>query len=181
MMTITRTTIARKARELAADEHSYSAWRNGGHNLLSHTECREIGYRKAWDELLPAFGWPGGYAMEYLTEDGSVLCAECAREYLKVNRGEWCDPPRLYAESTDGYEGNDSADHLYCDDCGKEICRAWLREPGHPDDRDLPWSLLRRVRAEDAGVPLGARTRYQPRTWRGTRRDMTPADAEYCA
>jgi hypothetical protein len=145
MGTITRATIARKVRELFEDEKHYGSWSHNGNNLLPDSEYRQIAYRKAWEEVVPAYGWPGGYAIEYIAADSFVLCADCARDYLRDNADA-----RLYAGSTDGYEGNDSADHLYCEDCNKEICRAWLRDAGHADDADLPAELLAQLRAEDA-------------------------------
>lgn len=30
------------------------------------------------NEKLPAYAWPGGYPIIYLTADGDVLCAACA-------------------------------------------------------------------------------------------------------
>ena len=31
---------------------------------------------------LPAYAWPGGYAVHYLDKHGSVLCAQCATKDL---------------------------------------------------------------------------------------------------
>jgi hypothetical protein len=143
-MTITRTTIARRAREIAQDELSYASWSHRGNNPLAVSEARHIGLRKAWDELIPAYAWPGGYDVAYYIEGaydltGDVLCADCAREFIRTNRpADGYDVPKLAAESCDSYEGNDSADHLLCDECYRIIARAWCREEGHRDDRDLP-------------------------------------------
>lgn len=131
-----------------------------------NAEAREL----SWSRTIPACG-AGQYDMAYYPEHdddliGNVLCAECARQFVRDNRDY-----ALHAEHGDGYEGDDSADHLYCDDCGKVIIRAWLRPPGHRDDADLPWSLLRQLRAEESGVPLDSRKRYTPRHWDGRRRD----------
>lgn len=32
------------------------------------------------DEKLPAYAWPGGYAIAYLTDDGEYLCAACVND-----------------------------------------------------------------------------------------------------
>lgn len=147
-MAITRQSIAREYREIFDDEKSYGAWSRGGNNQLSDSEYRHIAYGKAFDRAIPAYAWPGGYDMGYYIEGeydltGDVLCADCARSFVKANKDA-----KLHAECLDGYEGNDSADHLYCDDCHKIICRAWCRDKGHRDDRELApgeWERLRLI------------------------------------
>jgi hypothetical protein len=90
---------------------------------------------KAYNEAIPAYGWPGGYDLayyptdEYGSLDGSVLCRGCARKELQDNKDA-----RLHVESTDGYEGDDSHDHLYCDDCHGVICEAWQRDEDEDAD-----------------------------------------------
>lgn len=79
--------------------------------------------RKAWLDVVPDYGWPGGYAIEYIDPAGDVLCGGCARAFLKLNRALG-----LYASSTDGYEGDDADDHLLCDECGGTIAEAWDRK-----------------------------------------------------
>jgi hypothetical protein len=69
------------------------------------------------DGKLPAFAWPGGYPIIYLTEDGDVLCPECANidsadlKYYNV-----------YLEGP----------IEYCYDCGKEIEGAYGDVGGEP-------------------------------------------------
>lgn len=147
MSTITRATIAAKIRELFDDEKSYGQWSRGGNNRLTDSEYRRIACNKAWEQLLPAYAWPGGYAIMYIEDDTFVLCSDCARSYLKLNKDT-----RLDADSADGYEGNDSADHLYCEDCNALICRAWLRPEGHADDADLDPYALANAREGDAAL-----------------------------
>jgi hypothetical protein len=69
---------------------------------------------------LPAYAWPGGYPITYLTRDGLEICPNCA------NQEETSDPV------TDGdvyWEGPT----ITCDDCGREIESAY----GDPaDDTD---------------------------------------------
>ena len=32
------------------------------------------------DETLPAYAWPGGYPMVYITENGLTICPKCAND-----------------------------------------------------------------------------------------------------
>jgi len=38
---------------------------------------------------LPAFAWPGGYPMYYVTTDGCVLCPSCANEAPVEDLDTW--------------------------------------------------------------------------------------------
>lgn len=127
-MIVTRRTIAATYRELFADERHYGSWSHGGYNKLSDSEYRHIAYNKAWDKVLPAYAWPGGYPMAYYPMGdygltGDVLCADCARRELQDDK-----TARLIPECQDSYEGNDSYDHLTCDQCYTVIAEAWDRE-----------------------------------------------------
>lgn len=70
---------------------------------------------------LPAYAWPGGYPIIYLTGMGDTLCADCATK-------EAADPdandPAVLADVF--YEGAP----IDCDDCGKKIESAY----GEPDN-----------------------------------------------
>lgn len=71
---------------------------------------------------LPAYAWPGGYPILYLTAGGCDLCADCATKALYLLDDE-PDPP----VACDVYwEGPP----LNCDDCGREVQSAY----GDPDD-----------------------------------------------
>lgn len=74
-------------------------------------------------EPLPAFAWPGGYTMKYVTDGGDVLCADCATEaILDID----CDdPPTAYDAY---YEGPT----LYCDGCNHRLVASY----GDPDASD---------------------------------------------
>lgn len=172
MADITRNTLAAAIREARNFNREYLArYAAAGYGTAAtdertrinaaNTEARD----KAIGEVLPLFAL-GHYDMAYYPMGeydlvGDVLCADCARAYIKADHDA-----RLCAESTDGYEGNDSADHLCCDDCHRIIWRAWLRPAGHRDDRDLSWSHLRWLRAEaeneaNPAAVLGDPTRYR--------------------
>lgn len=144
---ITRATIARKIREIRADQRriNQDTLRYGFGRTMTIGEINSYARTHAWQNAIPAYAWPGGYDVAYYPEGeydliGDVLCAECARAYVKDNQDA-----KLFAQCEDGYEGNDSADHLTCDDCYRIITRAWCRPAGHRHDRDLPraeWARL---------------------------------------
>jgi len=176
MADITRNTLAAAIREARNFNREYLArYAAAGYGTTATDERARIkaanmeARDKAINEVLPpyALGYcdMAYYPMGEYDLIGDVLCADCARAYIKADHDA-----RLCAESTDGYEGNDSADHLCCDDCYRIICRAWLRPAGHRDDRDLSWSHLRWLRAEDSGVALDSPARYRARHWTGKRR-----------
>lgn len=73
---------------------------------------------------LPAFAWPGGYAMFYITTGGDELCDDCATADLLeyIADGECCndDPPVAYGAygATDDYPTDYDA---RCDNCNRVI------------------------------------------------------------
>ena len=69
------------------------------------------------DGRLPAFAWPGGYPLLYLTADGGALCPSCANgpDANRVDLDAACsddDQWRIIA-----YEINWEDDNLPCDHC----------------------------------------------------------------
>lgn len=79
---------------------------------------------------LPAFAWPGGYTLVYLTSDNESLCAQCAgNDYMEwlysIDSGtQWqYDPPVMVFVF---YEGPDD----YCANCNNAIESAY----GDPDE-----------------------------------------------
>lgn len=67
------------------------------------------------DGSLPAFVWPGGYPMLYITVEGLIVCPDCA------NKADVSDPVR---DGDVHWEG----DPEVCEDCGK------LVQPAYPED-----------------------------------------------
>jgi hypothetical protein len=64
----------------------------------------------------PAYAWPGGYPIIYVTTDGSVLCADCATEDMAEGDGT------LSVAGADvHYEGPSE----FCADCNVEIESAY--------------------------------------------------------
>ena len=70
---------------------------------------------------LPAFAWPGGYPVIYITRDGDVICPDCANDD-SVNQDQ---APIAFDVF---YEGSPQA----CADCGTPIESAY----GDPETDD---------------------------------------------
>ena len=68
-------------------------------------------------DKLPAFSWPGGYDILYVTDDGGVLCADCANangsENPEDKHSGW------YLEGVMSAAGSDSCH--YCDNCNRQL------------------------------------------------------------
>lgn len=136
-MIITRRTLAaaiREARDYERDTEARNRVyrsRYGDPATYALRAIKQINLaarNRAASEVLPAYGWPGGYPMAYYPMGnhdltGDVLCADCARKELHDDR-----TARLVAQCEDSYEGNDSYDHLTCDQCNAVIAEAWDRE-----------------------------------------------------
>ena len=93
------------------------------------------------DDILPSFAWPGGYALAYVDDDGSVLCADCANRTVRQNAAaiedDWqetdrADVANLYRahDLPSGQdrivaafttEGDDEENPTTCDDCSRVI------------------------------------------------------------
>ena len=66
---------------------------------------------------LPAYAWPGGYPIFYLTKKGNVLCPKCANK--EGVRSE--DPPTAH-------DANWEDPDLYCEGCNKRIESAYAEK-----------------------------------------------------
>jgi hypothetical protein len=70
---------------------------------------------------LPAYAWPGGYPIYYLTGDGLTVCPECAN-----------------ADTSDPAVAGDvhwEGEPMQCDDCNADIESAY-GDPGADDDAE---------------------------------------------
>lgn len=65
------------------------------------------------DGTLPAYAWPGGYQIIYLTRDGEVVCPECANR--EVDQAQEVIAGDIF------YEGPPE----FCADCNREIESAY--------------------------------------------------------
>lgn len=75
---------------------------------------------------LPAYAWPGGYPLYYLTDDSGCLCPECAS-------GENGSYASEEAEPRSGWRLVDVGVHwegepIVCDHCGRDIESAYGKE-----------------------------------------------------
>lgn len=64
----------------------------------------------------PAYAWPGGYNLYYVTKDGGCLCAKCANENLNMTLDKDYDQWFIVGQEIN-YEDPD----LQCDNCYGEI------------------------------------------------------------
>jgi len=62
---------------------------------------------------LPAYAWPGGYQLIYLTKDGSTVCPECANKEADDS------------QAVIGVDVYWEGPAVCCDDCGREIESAY--------------------------------------------------------
>lgn len=135
-MTITRRTIAaalREAREYERDTEArhavyYARYGNSMDAPRTVAQVNLAARNRAYNEVLPASSSLGGYPMAYYPMGdrdltGDVLCADCARRELQDDKAA-----RLIPQCEDSYEGDDSYDHLTCDQCYTVIAEAWDRE-----------------------------------------------------
>ena len=71
----------------------------------------------------PAWAWPGGYPIYYVTRDGGCLCPTCANENMNLtldkDYDQWC----IVGQEIN-YEDND----LQCDNCYAKIGAAYAGE-----------------------------------------------------
>lgn len=75
------------------------------------------------DGTLPAYAWPGGYQIIYLTKSNCLLCPDCAN---KTDRDPDHSDPVVAQDIF--YEGASE----WCEDCGEAIESAY----GDPDSED---------------------------------------------
>lgn len=86
------------------------------------------------NDKLPAYAWPGGYPIYYLTPQGEAMCPTCATGEFD----QWCDADwrgpyyvSLLSQIDDLYDGPQYADinyedeHLYCVQCDDRIPSAY--------------------------------------------------------
>ena len=94
------------------------------------TTIRERVGVEATDKL-PAYSWPGGYNILYITDDGGVLCAKCAN----ANGSEDEDDRRSgwFLEAVDSAANSDSCH--YCDNCNAQLA-GYCTAEGHSEHCD---------------------------------------------
>lgn len=75
---------------------------------------------------LPAYAWPGGYPIFYLTADGGSLCAACANGENGSEASEEHDAPADWRLDASDVNWEDPA--LCCDHCGARIESAYAED-----------------------------------------------------
>jgi hypothetical protein len=110
---ISRAEIARRYNEERKGNRLASCNKFGFGLVYSNAEIRE----KVLGDLFARYAWPGGYQIIFITHDGDMLCAECAR--TAVMEGHETLAADIY------YEGPVE----YCADCNRELEPAY----GDPD------------------------------------------------
>lgn len=80
----------------------------------------ELDQIRTSDGKLPAFAWPGGYPIIYITRDGMTVCPDCANREIDD------------AQAAIAYDVYWEGPAILCDDCNTEIESAY----GDPDAED---------------------------------------------
>jgi hypothetical protein len=69
---------------------------------------------------MPAYAWPGGYPLYYMTADCGILCPDCMNDNLELTKDK--DDKQWYVIAANAnYEDQD----LWCDNCNKQIESAY--------------------------------------------------------
>lgn len=82
------------------------------------------------DGSLPSFAFPGGYAIRYYTEDGGMLCSDCANGKNGSDAHEDSEDKQWRLIHADAYWEGPS---LECDHCGTMMDSEY-GDPDSPDD-----------------------------------------------
>lgn len=91
--------------------------------------CTINSLRNEYGAELPAFAWPGGYPMYYVTQDGGVLCPDCANGRNGSEASETSDDAQWKLERAEvHWEGLP----MNCEHCNAVIDSAY----GDPDATD---------------------------------------------
>lgn len=88
----------------------------------------KIEHLRGSDGKFPAFAWPGGYPIIYLTVDGAVFCPAC----VNGENGSEVGNPEVDDDKQWTIDGHDcywEGPVMHCDHCGDEIESAY----GDPD------------------------------------------------
>ena len=75
----------------------------------------------------PAYAWPGGYPLHYLTRDGGTLCTTCANANSRLQRDPECPDDHQWEIVGSDILWETTADDPAptCDHCGAEIESAY--------------------------------------------------------
>ena len=80
----------------------------------------------AHDNTFPAYAWPGGYPMWYLTTDGGALCPTCANKERALIDAAAADNDAQW--NVIAYDANWEDPQFYCDNCSQRIESAYAED-----------------------------------------------------
>lgn len=89
---------------------------------------KEMGDIKPLRREWPAYAWPGGYPLYYVTEDSGVLCPKCANEHLQLTLDGDGDAGWKIVAQVINYEDPE----LHCDHCNVRIESAYAEDKANP-------------------------------------------------
>ena len=72
----------------------------------------------------PAYAWPGGYPMFYVTSDGAALCPKCINDSSNPIHFDGLSD----GWKVEGYDVNWEDSQLFCDHCNKRIESAYAED-----------------------------------------------------
>jgi hypothetical protein len=84
-------------------------------------------------EDLPAYCWPGGYPLFYITKDCSVICPDCANCQECKECEDW-ESDRIIVGQDANWENPD----MYCDHCSTRIESAYAEDEDIDDETGAP-------------------------------------------
>jgi hypothetical protein len=76
------------------------------------------------DGTVPAFAWPGGYPIFYLTKDGETLCPACVNKEIRIIVDDTLENGHSGWEVEAGDVNWEDADMVCCN-CNKRIESAY--------------------------------------------------------
>jgi hypothetical protein len=83
---------------------------------------------------VPAYAWPGGYAIQYITADGGTLCAACVNGGNGSEASQEPDTPADWR--VEGYQTVEGeTDEVRCDHCNT-IIHFEERGPETPEEHE---------------------------------------------
>lgn len=75
-------------------------------------------------QSVPAYAWPGGYPIGYVTDDGEMLCADCVNTRTEVHYAGDADGWRVDGFLAFGATTDYPDDDERCAHCNAVICEA---------------------------------------------------------
>lgn len=114
--------------------------RDGSEAWTSYATLKE-----AVAAAFPLFAWPGGYDIEYITDDCIELCGECARAAYLDNARRIPGKSTITGEEPYGAVVEEADRDIICEGCGRlilaqNLCPDHGYQPDAIMDRDEPFA-----------------------------------------